>query len=440
MGSIGSSVGSKWRIPPGGRAGQQFRRSRSGSEVGRRRRYALVGLLVLLGLCSSRAGAQVWTFDEGFEGWLAEAKCGLTHNWRWVSEGFRGTLYATNPDGGNSSMILRSGPQSVVGAHSVDVTVSHRFDTESCCDHGYIVYRLDGGAWQRFEPHSGDYNIFDFMYNDPLFGACGSSPDMDVFAGDSGGYIETKGRMYTQGASTLELAFLFSSDASFVDDGWYIDSVTFEHNLPIDCSGNSASCDASFNSSFGGWLSYPECDLQDNGSWVPAMDGERNVLLANQPNSGDSSMMLISPPISVAPNDLFELSFAHQFNTETCCDHGYVAFREDGGAWQQLEISRGVGYNVFDFMYNDPLLGGCGSSPDMDLFAGDSAGYVVSGGTGLVQSGSVLEVAFLYTSDASFVDMGWSIDDVSLSTSSSTSVFADGFETGDVSRWSSSSR
>lgn len=394
-------------------------------------RTALLGLM-LLWLVVSPLSATTWTFDADLDGWIAETQCALSFNWEWSSDFFAGAAFATNPTGGSSSMLLRSGPQDVSGAYSVDVRVNHRYNTETCCDHGYIVYRLDGGAWQRFEPVIGDYNVLDFMYNDPIFGACGNSPDMDLYAGDSSGYINTIGRVETLGATTFELGFFWSSDASFADDGWYINTVTVDPVLPVDCSVSGA-CLSLFDSSFDGWLAYPSCGLEANGTWIPAADDGRNVLVASQQDGSNSSMVLLSPPIEVAPGDVFELSFMHRFATETCCDHGYVAYRESGGVWQQLPISNGFGYNIFDFMYNDPFLGACGSSPDIDVFAGQSDGYQFSGGTGNVENASILELAFLFTSDASFQSEGWYIDAVLVS----TSMFANGFEPGHPWYWSS---
>ena len=67
---------------------------------------------------------------------------------------------------------------------------------------------------------SNTYNIFDFMYNDPILGGCGFSPDTTVYAGDSGGYITASGDIFVGSASQLEVGFLYTTDASFVDDGW----------------------------------------------------------------------------------------------------------------------------------------------------------------------------------------------------------------------------
>ena len=66
---------------------------------------------------------------------------------------------------GNSSQFLQSPLINVSGAATVDLSFEHRFNTETCCDHGYVVYRFDGGFWQIFTPTIGPYNIFDFMYN-----------------------------------------------------------------------------------------------------------------------------------------------------------------------------------------------------------------------------------------------------------------------------------
>ena len=66
------------------------------------------------------------------------------------------------------------------------------------------------------------------MYNDPILGACGNSPDTTVYAGDSGGYILSSGSIDVGGAASLEVGFLYTSDASFVDDAWYLSEVTID--------------------------------------------------------------------------------------------------------------------------------------------------------------------------------------------------------------------
>lgn len=429
---------------------------------------------------------QQWDFDADPEGWQLQTQCSLTQNWAWNDDGGAGTIYATNPNNGNSSMLAISPAMNIGGVDEVTLAYKHRFNTETCCDHGYVVYRLDGGAWTVFQPDAGEYNIFDFMYNDPILGGCGFSPDTNVYAGDSEGYITSSGVIANSGASTLEVAFLYTTDASFRDDGWYIDQVrvvstsscpsarvpatAYVNDQPdaptvsdLDiCPGSTVILNATSNSSntdpvfewydaavggnllfrgnpfilqpatpyttyvtelgqadrewdfddgFEGWNTTGQCGF--SATWEPVDDAGETALFAQQDGSGNSSMLLRSPLIQVEGSSVIDFEFDHRYNTETCCDHGYVIYRLDSGAWQIFEPTTND-YNVVDFMYNDPFFGGCGFSPDTSVFAGDSEGYLTSSGAIDVDGANTLEVAFFYSSDASFVDEGWYINRVAL--------------------------
>jgi hypothetical protein len=331
-------------------------------------------------------------------------------------------------------MTLKSPVIDVQGAPTVDVEIRHRYNTETCCDHGYIVYRTDGGAWNKFVPTVGAYPIFDFMYNDPLFGNCGFSKDIPVFSGDSLGYIVSSARIPVATASTFELMFLYTSDASFVDDGWYIDSVEVTRNTAISCTG-STRCLSSFSGGqFGSFTAYPECGFEGNGSWVPEVDGGPATLWASQTDGADSAMVLLSDAVQLPPSATAELIFDHRYDSELFDDVGYVAFRQNGGPWQHLGLDHG-GYSTGAFASNDPFLGACGESPFVGVFSGMSSGYLES--SGRVQGGaasSVVEFGFLYTSDALTASQGWYLDDVAIG----VSFFADGFEGGNTAAWSAS--
>ena len=429
-----------------------------------------------------------WNFDEDLEGWTATGECGLDGTWVWNDDAGAGAVFAQQTGSGNSSMILRSPPIQVQGSDIVDMTFTHRYNTETCCDHGYVVYRLDGGDWDYLPTNN--YSILDFLYNDPILGDCGFSPDTLCYAGDSGGYITSSATIAIEGGSMLEVGFFFSTDASFVDEGWYINAVSLNGVSLFDCptervpvlvkfptliapstsgdnicppepgvltaksnSGTTAPrfewYDSpaggnllftgknyipnappvatttyyvqevlagekiwSFDSDANGWTTANNCAIP--GTWVWNDDGGEGAMFARQTGSGNSSMSLISPVIDVSgdKNDV-TVNFRHRYNTETCCDHGYVLYRLDAGPWQYFEP--GVNpYDVYDFMYNDPYFGGCGFSPDTLVYAGDSEGYVNSSGVIDVATASTLQVLFFFSSDASFVDEGWYIDEVGI--------------------------
>jgi hypothetical protein len=434
----------------------------------------------------SASNSLSWGFDNSLEGWTTEYHCGFTDLWLPTDDGGQGTIRAKQSTSGNSSMSLISPVISTGVTNSIDLTFNHRFNTETCCDHGYVLYRIDGGDWEVFSPTVNPPAIFDFMYNDPYLGGCGNSPDMLLYSGDSNGYINSSGSIEMGGGETIQFSFFYSSDASFVDDGWYLNSVTVEGiSLAEGCSSNRmpvaisevslvdpivnvgnlcfpgdifmyAQSGSGFNNTTFNWYNNPEdlipintgigysvfasetetfyveelypiqktwnfeSDIEDwiatsecgfSESWVWADEDGEGAMQAKQSLGGNSSMFLASPIIELKATTTASLSYNHRYNTEACCDHGYVVYRLDGGNWQYFEPSFN-GYNILDFMYNDPILGACASSPDMMVYAGESSGYVTSIGQINTSGASTLEVAFLFTSDASFVDDGWYINRV----------------------------
>ncbi|MBN2668436.1 MAG: hypothetical protein JXR60_04325 [Bacteroidales bacterium] len=167
-----------------------------------------------------------FTFDSDLEGWSTTAPCIGSYNWVWATDGGNGTMFAVDPTS-NSSQIINSPIIDVsTWAGSVTLSYTHKFVTESCCDHGYVAYRLDGGAWVQFTPASGSYSGNDGQYNEPLWNACSSSSSMPLYYGSSSAYSAHTGPIDVSTANTLEIAFVFTSDASVGSTGWYINDVS----------------------------------------------------------------------------------------------------------------------------------------------------------------------------------------------------------------------
>ncbi len=169
-------------------------------------------------------GDQIWTFDSDLEDWTATTACGYTTNWAWDSDGGAGAAYFDQPYG-NSSAYLLSPSVDVAGATTVTLSYDHRYYTESCCDHGYVAYRIDGGSWTLFTPTTGSYDGSDGQYHDALLGSCGTNTHL-LYYGSSTSYETHSGDIDVTGASTLEIAFHYSSDGSIERDGWWINEVS----------------------------------------------------------------------------------------------------------------------------------------------------------------------------------------------------------------------
>lgn len=169
-----------------------------------------------------------YTFDTDLQGWSALTPCSsyTSYNWAWASDAGEGTAYMIDPDD-NSSAVLQSPVLNVFG-DSIDLNFTHRFGTESCCDRGYVAYRVDGGAWTIFTPTTGGYSGVDGLSVDPFFGACSYTTGTISTYGGTAAYFTSGGKIPLNGGTQLEIAFVFSSDGSVAGTGWFIDEVHLE--------------------------------------------------------------------------------------------------------------------------------------------------------------------------------------------------------------------
>jgi|GEM_PF-822921 len=178
-----------------------------------------------------------WNFDTGLDGWIVSAPCTTTNNWTWNSDAGAGTLYAVDPSI-VSSQLVTSPVIDLSGTSTVTLSFNHRFGTEQGYDEGYVAYRFDGGSWTQFIPTIGIYNENNSVSPDPL--ASCTSVTRDVYAGTQSTYMTSEGVINTAGHNTLEIAFVFTSDGSGADDGWFINEVALSgmvgcasHRIPV---------------------------------------------------------------------------------------------------------------------------------------------------------------------------------------------------------------
>jgi len=168
-------------------------------------------------------GTTTWTFDNDLEGWLAQDPCSFLYNWSWASDAGAGALFASDPVD-VSAQLVTSPQVMVAGATTVSISFRHRYLTESCCDGGYLAYRLDNGPWIQFVPTTNTYNTSHSISYDPL-NSC-SSNTRGCYAASQAAYITSSGSINNTGATNIQLAFVFTSDFSVSNDGWYIDEVS----------------------------------------------------------------------------------------------------------------------------------------------------------------------------------------------------------------------
>lgn len=104
--------------------------------------------------------------------------------------------------------------------------------------------------------------------------------------------------------------------------------------------------------------------------------------------SNNANYRFISPPISLPvlyPCQALTLRFWHWFSTESCCDRGVVQVRTlPGGTWQDVSNT----YQGESVVWSSPAV-------DLSAFAG-----------------SLIQIAYRFTSDYSVNARGWYVDDV----------------------------
>ena len=178
---------------------------------------------------STSGGSHSWTFDNDLAGWTGTNTCTYASNFVWNSDGGVGAAYIVEP-GTYSVGLLTSPLIDVTNLDTVKLTFKHRYDTEGCCDKGYVAYSVNGGAtWTPFVPTINTYNnpSTTSFPNDPL-ASCAATTRAS-YSGASGGYIISSGKIALPlGSASLKLAFAFESDVSVTGAGWFIDSVAVD--------------------------------------------------------------------------------------------------------------------------------------------------------------------------------------------------------------------
>ena len=168
----------------------------------------------------------VLPYTEGFEagagGWFSY---GTSNSWARgrPAAGIGGTpdgdfAWVTNPTGtynNNESSYVESPCLDFSSAEGDGIfTFQHWFDTESCCDEGWLELSTDGGAtWRKVLAGAVAQN----WYNDTV---------SQWWEGSSGGWRQARVTLPgTAGVADVRLRFAFSSDLSVLRDGFAIDQL-----------------------------------------------------------------------------------------------------------------------------------------------------------------------------------------------------------------------
>ncbi len=146
-----------------------------------------------------------------------------------------------------------------------------------------------------------------------------------------------------------------------------------------------------------------------------------------------------TPPIELTAGELSVLDFWTLFDIETQWDGGVVELSVDGGAsWSLLPLTPD-----YPSTFNSGS-DACGYPSDHPSFSGlDLTWSQYSADLGAFDDQEVL-VRWVFSTDGSVTDEGWYVDDIGVThaqvpgaCSTTRLIFADGFETGDTSAWSS---
>lgn len=176
-----------------------------------------------------------------------------------------------------------------------------------------------------------------------------------------------------------------------------------------------------FEASEGGWYSEIASGTAESWQW-----GEPVATFIPQANSGVNAWVtnlsgqyqntensyLVSPCFDFSGMVLDPvLSFAHIYNTEACCDEGWVDISFDGGeTWQKVGQS-GSGENWYNDAGNQWWDGNSGLTG-----VWRNASHILDGAAGE----SAVRVRFFFSSDGSVLNEGFGVDDVSITEQPST--------------------
>jgi len=149
-----------------------------------------------------------------------------------------------------------------------------------------------------------------------------------------------------------------------------------------------------------------------------------------------SCLALVSPPITLTAGQSSALSFFTAFDLESRFDGGVLQVStNDGATWQQLAVSP-----PYPSSFNNGS-DTCGFTTNTPAFTGSNLSWTQYSANLAAFADQTIRLRFLYSSDGASAGQGWYIDDLTLTHTQvlavcSGTLFADGFESGNLSGWS----
>ena len=204
------------------------------------------------------------------------------------------------------------------------------------------------------------------------------------------------------------------SDLAFDGDRTNDSATALVNNIPV----VSIPYTENFETSNGGWTAYGT-----NSSWAWGIPTGTNIIAAGSGaqawvtnltgvHNNNENSYLESPCMNFSgqTNDPV-LTYLQTYNTESCCDEGWVELSTNGGnTWTKL-IDNGGAIN----WYNDVINQYWNGNNISGLNTWDTVSNVLSGAAG--QSSVKVRIAF--SSDASIVEEGFGVDSISIDVATS---------------------
>jgi len=180
-------------------------------------------------------------FETSNGGWTAY---GNANSWAWgtpagavISSAAGGTgAWVTNLTGtyNNSESSFIESPCLDLSSLTVDPILyfSLTYDTESCCDEGWVEYSTDGGAtWTKLINNGGALQWYNDLGNQWWDGTS---------SGGAGVWVNAENVLVgLAGQSSVKIRFAFSSDGSVIREGFGIDNVRIDLPSAIDAGVSS---------------------------------------------------------------------------------------------------------------------------------------------------------------------------------------------------------
>ena len=262
-------------------------------------------------------------YNEGFEngtgGWTTS---GANSSWAhgtpsasYITSAATGSFsWVTNLSGdyNNNELSYLESPCFDLSTYTVDPTIyfSHMFNTESCCDEGWLEVSIDGGqTWNKVTASPSAVNWYNDLSNQWWDGN---------HAAGSGVWQTTSNQLTgAAGSTSVKVRFVFSSDGSIINEGFGIDNFSI-----IPPSASDAGVVSIIKPTDGCALGNSDSvSVNITNAGTTAMS---NVTISYQLNGGTTVTQTIAGPIN--SGDTIPFTFNTTVNLSTFGSYNLVVY------------------------------------------------------------------------------------------------------------------